>query len=180
MFAEIKDLIKDLIAHKYEDRIEILSRGKLATSQTFEGFFAGESVPVNAKLSEIFLQLHISEKSGRGVPKIIETYGKEVFEFRENSIVVNIPFYNLDLGSATQDNTQVTTQVKVSAIKEKQKLILDFCSEPKNIKEICEYLGFKERKSTSKYLKPLLESGRIVMTIPDKPNSSKQKYVTIK
>ena len=52
------------------DRIEILSRGTIPTAQTEEGFFLGESVPVNEKLSEIFLQLHISEKSGRGVPKI--------------------------------------------------------------------------------------------------------------
>ena len=47
------------------------------------------------KLSEIFLQLHISEKSGRGVPKIIETYGKEAFTFRENSIVVTIPLQKI-------------------------------------------------------------------------------------
>ena len=60
-----------------------------------EGFFLGESIPVNEKLSEIFLQLHISEKSGRGVPKIIETYGKEVFIFRENSIVVTIPLQRI-------------------------------------------------------------------------------------
>ena len=76
----------------YNDRIEILSRGVLASSQTLSGFFAGESIPVNSKLSEIFLQLHISEKSGRGVPKIVEKYGKEVFDFRENSIVVTLPF----------------------------------------------------------------------------------------
>ena len=76
----------------YEDRIEILSRGTLAPSQTLSGFFAGESVPVNNKLSEIFLQLHISEKSGRGVPKIIEKYSKKAFDFRENSIVVTLPF----------------------------------------------------------------------------------------
>jgi len=60
-----------------------------------EGFFLGESVPVNEKLSEIFLQLHISEKSGRGVPKIIETYGKKAFTFRENSIVVTIPLQRI-------------------------------------------------------------------------------------
>ena len=54
---------------------------------------------------EIFLQLHISEKSGRGVPKILETYGKGAFEFRENSIVVTIPFNRLEL----DDTTQVTT-----------------------------------------------------------------------
>ena len=76
----------------FSDRIEILSRGTLAPTQTMEGFYLGESIPVNEKLSEIFLQLHISEKSGRGVPKIIEIYGKEAFDFRENSIVVTIPF----------------------------------------------------------------------------------------
>lgn len=76
----------------FSDRIEILSRGTLAPDQTLEGFFAGESVPVNKKLSEIFLQLHISEKTGRGVPIITRRYGREAYEFRENSIVVTIPF----------------------------------------------------------------------------------------
>lgn len=76
----------------FSDRIEILSRGTIAPAQTMEGFYRGESVPVNDKLSEIFLQLHISEKSGRGVPKITEIYGKDAFTFRENSIVVTIPF----------------------------------------------------------------------------------------
>lgn len=76
----------------FSDRIEILSRGTLAPAQTMEGFFLGESIPVNEKLSEIFLQLHISEKSGRGVPKITEMYGKDAFSFRENSIVVTLPF----------------------------------------------------------------------------------------
>lgn len=46
----------------YSDWIEILSRGGLAPLQTKAGFFRGHSVPVNEKLSEIFLQLHISEK----------------------------------------------------------------------------------------------------------------------
>lgn len=76
----------------YSNRIEILSRGTLPKGQTKNGFFLGESIPVNEKLSEIFLQLHLSEKSGRGVPKIVEQYGKDAFEFRENSIVVTIPF----------------------------------------------------------------------------------------
>ncbi len=56
----------------------------------------GEFVPVNEKLSEIFLQLHISEKSGRGVPTIIDTYGKDAITFIENSIVVTIPFNRLN------------------------------------------------------------------------------------
>lgn len=62
-----------------------------------KGFYLGESVPVNRKLSEIFLQLHISERSGRGVPKITEVYGKEAFEFRDNSIVVTIPYNRIGM-----------------------------------------------------------------------------------
>ena len=76
----------------YSDRIEIMSRGTLAPKQTMEGFYLGRSIPVNKKLSEIFIQLHISEKSGRGVPKIVEIYGREAFKFEENDIVVTIPF----------------------------------------------------------------------------------------
>ena len=87
----------------FTNRIEILSRGALPPAQTMEGFFLGESVPVNEKLSEIFLQLHISEKSGRGVPTIIEVYGKDAFTFRENSIVVTIPFQRIH-------KPQVTTE----------------------------------------------------------------------
>lgn len=80
----------------YSNRIEILSRGYLAPGQTVDGFFAGESVPVNQKLSDIFLQLHISERSGRGVPKITEVYGVEAIDLRENSIAVTLPFAFVD------------------------------------------------------------------------------------
>ena len=80
----------------FSNRIEILSRGTLAPEQTIEGFFLGESIPVNRKLSDLFLQLHISERSGRGVPKITEMYGRDAFEFRESSIVVTLPFTILE------------------------------------------------------------------------------------
>jgi len=41
-------------------------------------------------------------------------------------------------------------------------------------------LEYKDKKTVRKYLKPLVEQGRLAMTIPDKPNSSNQKYVTVK
>lgn len=68
----------------FSDRIGILSRGKMPPGQTIEGFYAGESVPVNHKLSDMFFQLHISDRTGHGVPKITEVYGKETYEFKEN------------------------------------------------------------------------------------------------
>ena len=90
----------------FSDRIEILSRGAIPAGQTLDGFFAGESVPVNKKLSEIFLQLHISEKTGRGVPKVVEKYGKDAYQFRENTILVTIPFrwiHAVDAGNPPEE-----------------------------------------------------------------------------
>lgn len=49
--------------------------------------------------------------------------------------------------------------------------ILRFCAEAKNIQEIMEHLGYRDKKTVRKYLSPLLQQGRISMTIPDKPNS---------
>jgi predicted HTH transcriptional regulator len=96
----------------YSNRIEILSRGTLAPKQTINGFYLGESVPVNRKLSDIFLQLHISERSGRGVPQITKIYGRKAFEFRENSIVVTIPFEKVDasVGDKVVDKAGDKTQ----------------------------------------------------------------------
>ena len=60
------------------------------------------------------------------------------------------------------------------------KCILEFCTSPKGILEIVDMLGYTQKKSVRKYLKPLVEQGRLAMTIPDRPNSSSQKYVTVR
>ncbi len=180
----------------FRDRIEILSRGHLPPKQTVEGFFAGESVPVNQKLSDIFLQLHISERSGRGVPKITELYGEDCIELRENSIVVTIPFERLETkvyapvgdenvpvqeeNAPVGDENVPVENENVPDKKDKLAMILGFCYEAKSVLEIADYLGYKDKRSIRKYLNVLLSQGRISMTIPDKPNSSKQKYITIK
>lgn len=47
-------------------------------------------------------------------------------------------------------------------------------------KELMELLGLKHRQTfRDNYLLPAMEKGLIEMTIPDKPNSSKQKYKKI-
>ena len=62
---------------------------------------------------------------------------------------------------------------------DKSAFLLAFCHEPKSISEIADYLGYKDKRSVRKYLNKLLALGRIAMTIPDKPNSNNQKYITI-
>lgn len=168
----------------FSDRIEILSRGTLPPEQTMEGFFAGESVPVNQELSDIFLQLHISERTGRGVPKVTDVYGRGTYEFRENSIVATIPFNRLEGGGGKATTggitPQVTPQVTPQDTGDVEARILQFCSRPKSLVEIAEELGYSDRKTVRKHMRPLLEQGRLVMTIPDAPRSQFQKYVTVR
>ena len=57
--------------------------------------------------------------------------------------------------------------------------ILTFCRErPKSILEIGAFLGYKDKKTTRKYLNPLLTEGLLARTVPDKPNSRNQRYLT--
>ena len=99
---------------------------------------------------------------------------------------VDAPVTTQVKGSTTQVTTQVNgndTQVTIQVsdlLGDSERKIIEFCAEPRTLLEIAEFLGFKERKSVRKYLRPLLEQGRIVMTIPDKPNSRFQKYIAIK
>ena len=206
----------------FQDRIEILSRGSIPPKQTVEGFFAGESVPVNQALSDIFIKLHITEHTGRGIPKIVDAYGKETIRFNENSIVVTLPYQRLGaevygkestdgipsvipqvkgeippvegiipqvippVGSEippVADDSVKTSQIQNAGMDEELSVetkILMFCAIPKGILEIAAHLGYKDKKTVRKYLKPLIDRGRIAMTIPESPNSNRQKYVTIK
>lgn len=88
----------------FSDRIEILSHGGLAIDQDEEGFYSGASIPVNEVLASIFLQLRISERSGRGVPKIVSKYGKEAIKIEKNRVTVAIPLNKINSLSIGVDN----------------------------------------------------------------------------
>ena len=52
-----------------------------------------------------------------------------------------------------------------------------FCRTPRTRKEICEYLGLSSASyAIQKYVTPLVDSGKIKLSIPEKPRSPKQLY----
>ena len=75
----------------------------------------------------------------------------------------------LDLSQTEQVRVQVTEQVK--------RLIAALGDNVLSAKELMALLKLKHRPTfNNNYLKPALKNGLIEMTVPDKPNSSRQKY----
>ena len=80
---------------------------------------------------------------------------------------------NYNLRSGTAQNT-----AQVTAHDERMIKLLAFCSEARTRDEMQAHLGISSREYfRKKILKPLLESGELKRTIPDKPKSKNQKYV---
>lgn len=149
----------------FTNRIEILSHGGLAIDQDESGFYSGSSLPVNEVLASIFLQLRISERSGRGVPKIVSIYGKESIKIEKNRITVTIPFNKINVNSfeIVSDKvyhkvTNKTEDIIIAIIRDNpnitvnQLMIKTSLSEPgvkKNLKQLKEK-GIIERVGSNK------------------------------
>ena len=58
--------------------------------------------------------------------------------------------------------------------------VIALCQQPKSLTEIITHLGLKHRNNAkSRYIDPLIKGGFLEMTIPDKPNSRNQKYISV-
>ena len=79
---------------------------------------------------------------------------------------------------AVQDTVQDTVQV-IGSITLKD--LLEYCSKPRTRQEMQDFCGLAGRNNFARlYIRPLLKEGKLIMTIPDKPHSKNQKYVTKK
>ena len=71
----------------------------------------------------------------------------------------------------------VTEQAAEQVTEQVEKLLKVINDKEYSSKELMELLGLKHRATfRDNYLLPALKMGYIKMTVPDKPNSSKQKY----
>ena len=174
----------------YDDRVEIVSPGGM-----FEGPPIQEcdirsirSVRRNPVIADLFHRMKYMERRGSGLKKIISETEKlpgyteqlkpDFFSSATDFRVVlkNVNYYSKQNILVTdQVNDQVSDQVKRLITKQQ---ILDFCQTEKSKQEICSHFGYRNLTYfTRKYLLPLLHSGELQMTVPDKPNSRNQKYV---
>lgn len=132
----------------------------------------------NPPISKVFREIGLADELGSGMRntyKYTQLYSGGTPEFIEDDIFRTIiPLAPVAVDKVgPQEKTQVTTQVTITD------KILAFCHEPHSKVEIAEHCGYKNTKNfTQKYLRPLLDTGKLRMTIPDKPRSQNQKYIS--
>ena len=155
----------------FENRLEIHSPGGLYGRMTIEDLGKARPDlrnPALATMSEFLLK---TENRYSGIPTIRREMREArlpepVFQNHRNEFVVIL--YNDRL------NEESDTMAE-----QKNKDLLLFCSIPRSRQEITEYLGIGTVFYAMKhYVQPLLESGDLIMTIPDKPKSLNQKFVS--
>lgn len=157
-----------LIIEKDVIRTENANRAKMIGKLDINSY---EPYPKNPKIAKVFKEIGLADELGSGVKNMVKytkIYSGGVPELKEDDVFKAV--IPLEEDSKAQDKAQ-DKDINVK--------ILNFCKEERNIFEVMEHMGYKNRTRFRRdYIKPLLEKGMLQMTIPDKPSSRNQKYVT--
>ncbi len=151
----------------FTDRLEIHSPGTLYGRMTVEQLGHARPDLRNPALAVMTEILVGAENRYSGIPTIrremaAHNLPEPVFENRRNEFVVTL--YN-----------QPSAVKKTNAPSETT--LLAFCRQPRSRNEIAKFLGLKTASyAMDRYIKPLLETGALELTIPERPRSTRQKY----
>ncbi|MBA6151514.1 hypothetical protein H3Z82_02105 [Gelidibacter gilvus] len=162
----------------FDNRLEITSNGGLPDGLSKDEFFEGFSIPRNKELMRIFKDLDLVEQLGSGIPRILQVYNKDVFQFSDNFLRIVLPASE---SSASHGTEQVTEQVTEQGAEQVTEQVLTLIRVMDNEKysrlELMQLVGIKHRPTfLYNYLQPSIEAGFVALSIPDKPTSGNQKY----
>ena len=132
----------------------------------------------NPKIVELLNEYDLVKEFGEGVDRIYRDMAQAGLpdpEYRQADFMLYATLKNKNWG---EEDKSWPAPAASSAMDNVQGKILAFCAEPKSRKEIMEFVGLTNRDYFyNHYIVPLLNSEMLLRTIPDKPTSSKQKYV---
>ena len=191
--AALKEAVINAIVHNdysygnspiielYSDRIEITSAGGLPQELSQEEFLEGVTAPRNKELIRVFKDVDLIENIGSGVLRILDAYDKSCFKFMDHFLRVSFKYkenpFEYDDTAKVKSSKLGSKKSSKLAVSEKQ--ILELCKTEKSLKEIAQHFGYKDvYKFKNNYINSLLEQNKLQMTIPDKPKSRNQKYVS--
>ncbi len=154
----------------YRDRMVIRNRGGLYGGGSIKQLGEGRPETRNAALANMLEILRITENRYSGITTILREFAKAglpepAFEVRRGDFEVTF-------------RNQAFSSVEVLDKSNLSEAILLFCRQPRSRKELIEFTGKSQYYTMSAIVQPLLDAGKLRYTLPEKPKSSKQRFVT--
>ncbi len=155
----------------YTDRMEIISPGGLYGRLGIDQLGKVQPDTRNPVLATALETLGKTENRYSGILTIYKAMKESnlpepVFADERGSFVVRL--YKAQSGAPEKNYSEYKT-------------LVEFCAIPRDRKEISEYLGLSSMTyAISRHVAPLIQQGLIKMTIPEKPSSSKQRFVAVR
>lgn len=148
----------------YRDRMEITNSGGLYGKITIDALGKVHPETRNAVLANMLELLNITENRYSGIPTMRMEFLNTglpvpIFSVRHGEFkVIMKNGYHMESNSLTDS-------------------IIEFCSIPRSRAELISFAGKSRNYVMGQMIAPLVECGKLKLTIPDKPKSSNQKYV---
>ncbi len=148
----------------YRDRMEVTNSGGLYGKISIDALGKVHPETRNAALANMLELLNITENRYSGIPTM-----------RREFLNAGLPAPNFSVihgeFKVVMRNGYLNNSDSI------EDSILNFCEIPRSRAELIEFTGKSRNYVLKQLIAPLVECGKLKLTMPDKPKSSNQKYV---
>ncbi len=150
----------------YRDRMEIINSGGLYGKISIDALGKVRPETRNAALANMLELLKVTENRYSGIPTMR-------IEFANAGLPA--PLFSVVHGEfkVVMKNGLFTETMPISDS------LVEFCSTPRSRAEIVSFVGKSKNYVMSQIVNPLVENGKLKMTIPEKPKSPNQKFIKV-
>ena len=147
----------------YRDRMEITNSGGLYGKISIDALGKVHPETRNATLANMLELLHVTENRYSGIP----TMRNECIKAK-----LPAPIFSVIHGEfkVVMKNGYYTDGLNLSDS------IIEFCSVPRTREELTSFIGKSRSYVMNKIIYPMVEEGKLKMTVPDSPKSHSQKF----
>lgn len=148
----------------YRDRMEVVSSGGLYGKISIDALGKVRPETRNAVLANILELLKVTENRYSGIPTMRS-------EFKNAGLPA--PVFSVSHGefSVVMKNNYCKENLST------EEAILEFCTVPRSRAELVEFTGKSRSYTIANLVTPLVNAGKLKQTVPDKPKSSKQRFI---
>ena len=163
----------------FKDRLEVENPGGLYGRMTIDNLGKKAADTRNPFIANALEAMKISENRFSGIPTIRNEMQKANLppaEFISQQGTFKVILRNK--AEAKSEIKNASEEETDEFLSENLLKVLEFCETPKSREEIADFVGVKTVfYVVEHYVKPLVESGRLRLTMPEKPKSKWQRYV---